>query len=157
MKPSVYLETSIISYLAARPSRDPLIAAHQQVTRDWWTTAPNRYELFISEAVVEEVGGGDQDAASKRLALVAGIPSLLVTPENIRLGQRIAREASLPTKAGIDALHVAIAADHRIGLLLTWNCKHIASPTFRPRIESVCRAAGLTPPEITTPYEMLGM
>ncbi len=155
MKPSVYLETTIISYLAAWPSRDLVLAGHQQLTRDWWETRRGEYDLCISEAVVQELQDGDPDAATRRLALVDGIRLIFVTPENLALAVEMARRSGLPAKAGIDALHVTLAAAHKIDFLMTWNCKHIAGAGFRPRIESACRAIGLHPPVIATPMDMM--
>lgn len=157
MKPSVYLETTIISYLAARPSGDLIIAAHQKITRDWWFTAFDHFRLFVSEAVKQEAEGGDADAAARRVRVMKGIPLLPVTPQNIRLAERLAKETRLPQNAAVDALHIAVAADHAIEYLLTWNCKHIASPVFRPRIELFCRDHGLVPPNIITPIEIMGL
>lgn len=157
MKLSVYLETSIISYLAARPSRDLLIAAHQQVTHEWWATAAARFELCISEAVVQEASLGDAGAASKRLVILQGLQSIPLVAAHGDLAGRIMRGAGLPERGSVDALHIAVAATRGVDILLTWNCKHIANPVFRPRIESVCRQAGLAAPTIATPIEMLGM
>lgn len=155
MKPSVYLETTIISYLAAWPSRDLVRAGHQRLTRDWWEARRHEYDLCISEAVVQELQEGDPGAAARRLVLVEGVRSILVTPENLQLAKRMAEAAGLPERASIDALHVTLAAAHGVGYLVTWNCKHIAGARFRPRIESACRGLGLTPPVIVTPLEML--
>lgn len=155
MKRSIYLETSIISYLAAWPSRDLVIAAHQGLTREWWQTQRTRFDLFISQVVVQEASAGDPDAAARRHQLMIDLPRASVTEEAIALAERIARDAALPPRANLDAMHVAVAATHGIGIILTWNCKHIASVTFRPRIESVCRSAGINPPVICTPLELM--
>ncbi|MFC1672482.1 hypothetical protein ACFL01_05035, partial [Planctomycetota bacterium] len=56
---TVYLETSVISYLAAWPSRDLVVAAHQQITHEWWQTAGEHYRLLVSDAVIEEISAGD--------------------------------------------------------------------------------------------------
>ncbi len=113
-----------------------------------------KYDLCISEAVVQELQQGDRGAAARRLTHVEGIRSILVTPENLRLAGELLRRTGLPAKAGIDALHVTLAATHKIDFLMTWNCKHIAGAGFRPRIESACRDLGLIPPVIVTPLEM---
>jgi hypothetical protein len=157
VKPSVYLETTIISYLAARPSRDSLTAAKQRMTDDWWTNHRARFDLYVSEAVLDEAKDGDPGAAARRIALVQGVELLIVTQDHGLLASRLMREAALPERASLDAVHIAVAAMHNIDFLVTWNCKHIASPVFRPRIESVCRNAGVKPPEIATPIAMLGI
>lgn len=155
MRSSVYLETTVISYLAAWPSRDLVMAAHQQLTHEWWQRRRAAFDLYISQAVVEEASRGDADAVQRRLALIDGLERLDVTDEAVDLGEEIAREADMPEKAAVDALHVAIAAAHGVEYLLTWNLKHIAGARFRPRIEWACRAAGYEPPVLCTPADLL--
>jgi predicted nucleic acid-binding protein len=154
MKPSVYLETSVISYAAALPSRDVVVLAHQQITTSWWAER-ERFELFISQAVFAEVSGGDPQAAARRLAVVSGIPVLEVTATASELAERFVQDGVLPPKALIDAVHVATAAVHGIDYLLTWNCTHIANVVIRARFERSCRAVGLQPPLICTPEELV--
>ena len=154
MKAKVYVETSVISYLTARPSNDIRAAANQSVTLDWWEAERPRYDLFISEFVVAEAGLGHPDAAQRRLAAMSGLPELQVTDEVRVLGQELLRRIALPANAEIDAYHVAIAAVNCIEYLLTWNCTHIANAHTRPRIEAACRALGYEPPIICTPQEL---
>lgn len=154
MKPSVYLETTIPSYLTAWPSRDIVRAAEQEITRNWWQSR-NAYDLYVSEIVLEEVGSGDAKAAADRVAVLAGIEILRVTEEAERLGGELVKRAALPARAAIDALHIAVAAVHGISYLLTWNCKHIANATMRGKIELICRSVGFEPPIICTPMELL--
>ncbi len=154
MKPTLYLETTIVSYLTAWPSRDLLRAAHQQVTRDWWATR-SEFDLYISQFVLDEAGAGDMDAAMSRLDALKGLPLLDVTPEARQLAGEILRLGGMPTKAYVDALHVAVAASHGIDYLLTWNCTHIANPTMRGRVEAICRSVGLESPVICTPFEFV--
>ncbi len=156
MKPTVYLETTIIGYLAMRPSRDLLVAASQQVTHQWWDNARGDFELRASRFVVNECSAGDPVAAQERLVHLAGIPLLELSDEVNKLGALLLAGAGLPKRAQIDALHVSTAAVHGIEYLLTWNCKHIASPVFRPRMERTCREAGYEPPVICNPQELLG-
>lgn len=154
MKSRVYLETTIPSYLRAWPSRDIVRAAEQEITRTWWGRR-DAFELFVSELVLDEVGSGDAKAAAERLEVLAGIQALGMTPEAEALGAELVRQAALPKKAAIDALHIALAAVHGMNYLLTWNCKHIANATMRGKIEEVCRAASFEPPIICTPMELL--
>jgi hypothetical protein len=130
MKSRVYLETTIPSYITARPSRDIVRAAEQEVTRAWWTTR-NRFDLYVSELVVDEASAGDPQAATQRLQAIMEIPLLGMTPEAESLGNALVRRAALPHRAAIDALHIALAAVHGMHYLLTWNCKHIANATQR--------------------------
>jgi len=153
---SLYLETSVLSYLAALPSRDVVTAARQQVARDWWATRRAGFDLYISQAVLGEAGAGDPAEAATRLALVAGLPLLDVTAEAAALAQRLQALAAFPARAAADALHVAPAAVHGVDYLLTGNLRHIANAERRPRIERACRAAGYRPPVICTPDELMG-
>jgi hypothetical protein len=155
MKPRVYLETTIPSYLTAWPSRDLVRAAHQQITRDWWDRRRAEFELYISQVVLRECQAGDAAAATERLKILQDLPLLEQTEEATRLAQALVDRVPLPERAAVDALHVAIAAVHGVDYLLTWNCTHIANATLRDPIESVCRENGYEPPAICTPDELL--
>src|SRR5229473_3407153 len=141
MKPTVYVETTIASYLTAWPSRDLVRAAHQQITREWWAQRDG-FELYSSRLVVQECQAGDAQAAADRLAALAGIPLLEQEVAVAELAEALLRDVPLPAKAAADALHIATAAAHGMVYLLTWNCTHLANVSLRPRIEAVCRAAG---------------
>ena len=153
---SVYIETSIVSYLTARVSRDLIVAGHQQMTEEWWSVQRNRFELWASELVVEEASAGDASAAAERLKVLNTIEMLDITEEAGFLATALIERGSLPAKASADALHIAIAAVHNVDYLLTWNCKHIANAEMRPVIESVCRNMGFIPPILCTPEELMG-
>jgi hypothetical protein len=153
MKPTVYVETTVPSYLTAWPSRDLVRAAHQQITCEWWNHR-GEFDLYLSRLVVQECEGGDAQAALDRLAALKGIPLLAQGPEVSALAESLMRDVPLPEKAAADSLHIATAAVHRMKYLLTWNCAHIANVVLRPKIEAVCRAAGFEPPLICTPEEL---
>lgn len=153
MKPTVYIETTIPSYLTAWPSRDLVRAAHQQITREWWNHRAE-FDLYSSRLVVQECQAGDAQAAADRLAALAGILLLAQGPEVSALAEALTRDVPLPEKATADSLHIATAAVHGMKYLLTWNCTHIANVVLRPKIEAVCRAAGVEPPLICTPEEL---
>lgn len=155
MNSTVYLETSIIGYLASRPSRDLITAANQQLTRDWWDQYRQQYDLYISEAVVAECSAGDPQAAQERLDVLTGIPVLDVTEEADNLADELLKQVPLPEKAAVDALHIAIATVNGIDYLLTWNCTHIANATLLHRIEAICHAAGFESPTICTPQQLM--
>ena len=155
MKASVYLETTIIGYLAMRVSGVLRIAANQQTTRDWWENRRQQFDLFVSRFVVDECSEGDAVAAQERLAYLEDIPLLQVPDDVNSLAESLIAGVPLPEKAGIDALHIAVAAVNGIQYLMTWNCKHIANPALRPRIELLCREQGYEPPVICTPQELL--
>ena len=152
---SVYIETSIPSYLTARPSRDVRTAAWQQITVQWWEQARQHYELFTSELVVSEAGEGSPEAAQRRLAALHGIPELVVDSEVVALAAKLIADGGIPAEAEVDALHVAIATVQAVDLLLTWNCRHINNAEMKPVIRSICAMAGYTCPEICTPQELL--
>jgi hypothetical protein len=155
MKPTVYVETTVPSYLTAWASRDVVRAGEQQVTRDWWARR-SAYDLRVSSLVLLECRAGDAEAAAMRLAALDGIPVLAQTTEAEVLAETLLREVPLPARAAADALHVAVAAVNGVFYLVTWNCTHIANASLRPRIEEACRRSGYEPPVICTPRELLG-
>jgi hypothetical protein len=156
MKPTVYLETTVVSYLAASPSRDIVVAAHQQITRDWWDRR-DRFELLISQAVLDEASRGDADPAARRIALLAEIPVLTVSDDVIEFAGQLLQGGVVPANAHSDALHIdiAVAAVNRIAYLVTWNCTHIANAAVRGKIDGACGSAGLQAPIICTPEELM--
>lgn len=154
MKFGIYLETTIFSYLTARPSRDLIQAAHQQVTGEWWQTR-DRFDLYVSDLVIQESGKGDETAARQRLEVLAQIPVLEFSANVQELARHLIEHGPIPEKAVVDALHIAFAAVHGMDYLLTWNCTHIANAAMRNQIESLCRAQGYEPPIICTPEELL--
>ena len=153
MASSVYVETSVISYLTAFPSRDVVLLAHQQITQSWWSQR-GHYDLYVSQAVLDEAAAGSPDAAARRLEAIRGIPILEVTTSALEFATRLINTGVLPAKPLVDSIHVAAAAVNGIDYLLTWNCKHIANAAIRARIERSCRALGLQPPLICTPEEL---
>ena len=155
MRATVYIETSIISYLAARPSNDVRAAACQNITAEWWDERRPEFDVYVSEFVLAEASRGNEEAAARRLAAIEGLPELEVTVAVKLLAESLIREGSIPPKAELDAFHVAVAAVNGINYLLTWNCAHIANAVMRPKIEAACRNAGFEPPVICTPSELL--
>lgn len=155
MKPKVYLETTVPSYLTAWTSRDLVMAAHQQVTREWWDNRRADFDLFVSQLVLQEAAAGDPDAAARRMELIRDIPILKVSEAAAELAQELARRVPLPERAALDALHIGVATVNGMHYLLTWNCRHIANATYQPRIGLVCRGLGYEPPVICTPEALL--
>lgn len=127
MAAKLYVETSVISYLTARPSRDVISQAHQELTREWWGRAQTEFELYTSRLVVAEAQLGDAAAAAARLLVLEPITLLAETPESRLLAQKLLAAGGLPQKAASDALHIAVATVHGMDYLVTWNCKHIAN------------------------------
>jgi hypothetical protein len=155
MKPSVYVETSVISYLAAKPSRDIIIAARQQVTHEWWDRRRNDFDLFVSELVIAEAAAGDSEAAARRIAVLKELPVIGITPLAEELADGILQRANLPPRARADALHIAIATSQGLDYLMTWNVTHLANALIRPRVEQACRLVGYEPPVLCTPDELV--
>ncbi len=156
MRSVAYIETSVVSYLTSRPSRDVVIVARQQVTREWWRTARDRFHLAASELVIQEATQGDPNAARARLML-EGVTLLDATAEAERLARDLIALQAVSPSAAVDTAHIAIAVTNRCPLsyLVTWNFRHIANAAMRSRIERVCRGAGYEPPVICTPQELM--
>jgi hypothetical protein len=155
MKPKVYIETTIPSYLAARLSRDLVIAGNQELTHEWWAGRKDDFDLYISQFVLDEAGIGDEDAARRRMELLADIQELKITDEAGDLTEKLLKEGVVPQKAATDAAHIAVAAVNGMDFLLTWNCKHIANARMLKKIYSICANEGYTCPLVCTPAELM--
>ncbi len=131
------------------------MAAHQEVTRTWWDEERDGYDLFISEAVIQEASAGDKDAASRRLDVLKDMPELEITDEVRDLAKGLIAQTPLPENAQIDALHIAVATVNAMDYLLTWNCTHIANAALRHEIERMCQSAGYETPVVCTPLELI--
>jgi len=156
MKPKLYLETTIPSYLTSWPSRDLIIAGHQQITREWWKKRKRAFDLYISQLVVDEAKAGNDEAARERLKAISGLPLLDITKEVESLAIRLLTSGVVPVKASTDAAHIAIATVHGIDYLMTWNCVHLANATITKTVAKICREEGFECPVICTPEELLG-
>jgi len=154
---TVYLETSVFGYLASRISADLVTAGNQQLTRDWWENHRQRFELFVSQAVISECLAGDSEAAGERDVFLKDLPVLDIDDVSRDLAANILDGVPLPKNADVDALHIALAAINGMDYLLTWNCKHIANPSLRRIIEEVLLAANVAPPVICTPQELINV
>ena len=155
MNPSVYLETSVIGYLTSWPREDPTIAGHQNTTKLWWSTAGERFELFVSQLVVRECSDGNPDAVKDRLDSIDGISVLPITPHAESLADALIQGRAVPESQPNDALHIALAATHGVQYVVSWNFRHIVNASLRPAIERTCRDAEYDPPILCTPEELL--
>lgn len=153
---TVYIETSIISYLTARPSRDVVGISRQQLTQQWWETQRSLFDLVVSPLVGDEASRGDPEAASRRLQIIKGLRLIHPTPEVRAFTKQILAEGALPRTAADDALHIALAVVHGIDYLLTWNCRHIDNARTKPQIRRLCQREEYGFPEICTPEELMG-
>ena len=156
MKPKGYIETTIVSYLASKPSRDLITAAHQQITRDWWETRLADFEVYISQFVLDEAGAGDTDAAARRLALLASFPLLDATSEALDLAKALVDRGAIPPRKAADAAHIAVATVHHMQFLMTWNCTYLANAEVLAQVQVICAELGYAAPIVCTPEELLG-
>ena len=156
MKPKLYLESTIPSYYVARPSRDLIMAAQQQMTREWWMRRRKDFDIYVSQVVIDEVVAGDREMARQRRELLKPFGQLELSPEATSLAVALIRSGPLPRKATRDALHIAVSAVHEMQFLLTWNCRHIANAEMLRKIQSVCLERGFNCPVVCTPGELMG-
>src|SRR5882672_6547085 len=156
MKSRLYLETTVPSYLTSRPSRDLIIAGHQELTREWWEKRKDTFELYISQLVVDEASAGDPVAARERLKALQDLPLLDITREVTELAIGILASGKIPRKAATDAAHIAVAAVHGMDFLVTWNCVHMANAAIAKALASICREHACECPVICTPEELMG-
>lgn len=156
MSETVYIETSILGYLTARPSRNLILVANAEVTREWWDTRRSAFELYTSQAVLKEVSQGDSEIASRRLEMLRDFPLLELNQWVLALADQFLARSNLPSKADVDAIHIAAATVHGMDYLLTWNCKHIANAQIQGKLAEVSLDFGYELPILCTPYELLG-
>ena len=155
MKRTVYVETSVISYLTGNPSRDVIVAGRQALTIEWWGTCRHRFDVFVSALVVSEAEDGDPTAAQKRLVAIEGVPALDVSDEAKVLARKMVTGGPIPKEYPEDALHIAVCALNGIDYLVTWNCTHLANATLRRQVERFLEKAGFVCPVICTPEELM--
>jgi hypothetical protein len=152
----IYIESTIPSYIVARPARDLLQAARQQTSKDWWELKRHQHELFTSEIVLAEIGDGEAVMAQLRLGVMNGIKLLQVTDDAEALTRRILDSGLLPLDADRDAAHIALATIYEMDILLSWNCRHIANASIQARLRRLAEQMGFALPVLCTPDEMTG-
>ena len=156
MKKTVYIESSVISYLTARPSRDLVVAAYQQITKDWWGSELSKYHCFISDFVVEEISRGDKTAAADRIEACKPFQKLALNPTVLDLVKEYKNILGVPKKAYLDLYHLAISVGNGMDYVLSWNFKHIANAFIRERLYLINGSLSLRTPTICTPEELIG-
>jgi hypothetical protein len=154
---TLYLDTTIPSFLTARRSRDIAAVRMQVTTRRWWKQHLSRYVVYVSDLVVEEASRGDSEAARRRIEAISSFCNVTRSARTYELADEILRTCRLPARLHADAHHVAIAALNDIKILLTWNCAHLANRNMLPYISRACTAQGCTAPEILTPEQLIGV
>ena len=157
MKETVYLETSVVSYYTSWPSLDIIVLAHQEITREWWPKAMKRFDIFISEVVIEESSLGDPDAAKKRLEELKNFPHLELNDKVEQMAQVYVEKLGIPEKALRDAVHLSVACVHNIDYLVTWNCTHLANAEIIKRLIRINNSYNIKTPIICTPEELMGV
>lgn len=155
MKPSIYIETSVISYLTGRLSSNLIVAAHQQLTQEWWENSLLHFDPFVSPVTIDEISQGDPEAARKRLGMIGNFPLLKITPDIQRLADTYFSSLRIPEKARADTYHLAVATVYKIDFLVTWNCKHLANGFVIRQLKNVNRELGTRSPVICTPEELM--
>ncbi len=155
MKKRVYIETSVVSYLTARPSRDIIVAGHQETTRDLWPYLTSKYETYISAIVYEEAGKGDPDQAKMRLAAIEAFPMLDIDEDARFLAEKIVAGRGIPAEYPEDALHIAVAVMNGMDVAVTWNFAHLNNPFIRKAVRRIVEREGYVCPEICSPQELL--
>ncbi len=155
MSETIYIETSILGYLTARSTKNLILAANIEVTRDWWESRRGNFTLYISQAVINEVVLGDTEIAAQRLEILRGFPLVELNQAVQDLAAQFLTRSNLPPKANVDAIHIAAATVHGLDYLLTWNCKHIANAQIQGKLAEISLDFGYELPILCTPYELL--
>jgi predicted nucleic acid-binding protein len=156
MKTKVYIETSVVSYATARPSRDLIVAARQEITRERWSRILTDFDCFVSILVVQEASGGNPEAAADRLSAIADMPVLQIDEKAEQLAKLLIVDGPIPDQKPEDALHIAIAARDGIEYLLTWNFTHIHNAQLELPIRRIIEQFGYQCPIFCSPDELIG-
>ena len=154
MKIKVYIETSVVSYLTARPSRNITLASHQTFTREMWDCLDN-YDVYISELVLAEAGEGNPEAAKQRLIALEGFEELAIDQDAKDLAAALIEGSAIPASYPEDALHIAVAATNGMHVVITWNFKHLNNPFTRTIVRKIVESQGFVCPELCSPEELL--
>ena len=155
MKPTLYLETTIVSYYVARPTDQLIVAAHQELTRQWWEQRLKGFRAYISQFVLDEVRDGDPIMVRKRLRALRGLERLPTVNTALELGRKLLLSGLFPRAAARDASHLSMAAAYGLQFLVTWNCRHLANARVFDRVWRICREAGYECPVVCTPEELM--
>ena len=154
MKPRIYVETSVISYLTARPSSNVMLLARQQFTRELWELQPDHFEAWLSPLVLDEASLGDPQAATARVLACRGLPELEITTEVKAFAQLLVNTGAVPIAEPEDALHIALATLHSVEYIASWNFAHMVGPAAKFKLQNKISALGYRPPIIATPEEI---
>jgi predicted nucleic acid-binding protein len=153
-KARIYVETSVISYLTSRPSKDELTRARQLHTERWLTLARDLAQLECSEFVRLEIARGNPQAAAKRLAIYDTLTVLPIHSDALLFAKRLMEEGLIPISEPEDASHIAQATLTQTDYLLSWNFAHLVNPQMKVRLFNAIDHWGYPPPFLITPEEM---
>jgi hypothetical protein len=149
VKKSVYIETTIPSYATAQPSFNALNVVRRTQTEIFWKMR-DKFRLWISQEVIEEISKGDKEAAMRRIEFVKGI-ELLPEPEGINaLAATYQALLDIPDRAKRDCFHLAYCVLSRIDYLLSWNCTHLGL-SAQDKVRVYNDKHGLWTPLLVTP------
>ncbi len=151
---TVYIETTILSYLVSRPSRDIIVAARQELTREWWDHSRPGFDCVLSQIVLDEIAAGDPAHAAKRLDQASSLGALAVNGPCLELAKLYLDRGYVPKSEIRDALHIAVAVIWKVDYLLTWNCKHIANAHALRQLRKFSENQGHEFPQVCTPEEL---
>jgi hypothetical protein len=154
-KPTVYIESSVISFYANRRSKDLIVAAYQKISADWWEKELHKYQPFVSQFVIEEISRGDFRAAKNRMDAIKDFPLLDLPDETFDLAKRYLKEVQIPRKSQLDAFHISAAVINRMDYILSWNFHHIANVFVKEKIKKINNEIGVETPVICTPEELI--
>ena len=150
-KKKVYVETTVVSDATALPTNDLALVGRQVATREWWRTAAERFDLFVSPTVRREAANGDQDAATRRIEALRNVVDIPMSQEVLELAQKLVAAKAVPIQYRDDAMHIAFAAVAKMDYLVSWNFRHITNAQMIPKIKKVCADNGYVCAEICTP------
>lgn len=155
IRPRVYVETTIPSFYHEVRTESEMVA-RREWTREWWNDHRNDYDIFASEAVIDELENGTFPQKDDALALIQGVPLLDIEDAIGDIVESYIQHQLMPADPAGDALHLALASFHRCDFLLTWNCRHLANANKFAHIRRVNAILGLFVPSLVTPLELLG-
>lgn len=155
MKPTVYLDSSVPSYWLEPESDDPIVHARHLTTRRWWADELPRFEVRVSQYVLDELSQGDPKRAARRIELVGNFALLDLTEEVIQAAEFYVANFAMPRRDVRDAFHLAFASVYEVDYLVTWNYAHLANASKRKHIETLNQRLRLISPVICSPEELM--
>jgi len=153
---TVYIETTLVSYLMARTKEGTVARQWQDWTADWWRLRRQGFECVTSPEVLREAAEGDTEMSRKRLEALSSCTLLLRTPAVDETAEAFLNGGALPPKAKADAAHLAFASVYKADYLLTWNFKHLANAVIQSQLRPIAQRRGLQLPIICTPLQLMG-